>query len=583
MQTADVVQIKVNTFNRLKKIRAGIVYDSITAVIDELLQNCQRSFIVGNIENPTIDIVINEDTLIIRDNGNGCEDPQDIFEFETSGWDIVDAFGQGGSESMFQIADTVSIQSRNWKATIDVLEMLETSNLEVQITPLDDYFNGYEVILKGYKIFENSKLIETYITTATKYYECTVYINGELQDKKDLHEVNSIFTEKINNNFYVATLGVQRGYKDIQVFYEKRKVCDLWKPGVTGIIELKRNAVTLKAPDRKQIIYDSKRTKFEQVLNNDCKVLYLEFVKVATDEQFDEYESGIDQNLTPQDYADYLPSGYLTEYERKQQSILESEVPSDKTVQDIFNFEKVNKSDSHGIYVPSSVGLKQSYSMRPTGALRKRIGKILNRVWCELNDKDSLKEKINLVESFGISVLYSKGKLYSKVFEYWGIPYIDDVIERTESSYIISSPSGNDESYRRELTKKEDRLMTLLSKIEKHFGLSNVFVIADVTEHLSISNNGEDVIDTIIKKSVAPIKDKNKIYLDRSSLNLGKVNVSNSKASITKFDVLIILLNINIISSGLSQILYDTVEHTVEHYKKSEKIGKEIALLLGTL
>ena len=79
MINTSSVQVCVNTFNRLKKIRNGVVYDSITTVIDELLQNCQRTFIIGNVENPTIDIIVNAEAIIVRDNGNGCKDPQSVF------------------------------------------------------------------------------------------------------------------------------------------------------------------------------------------------------------------------------------------------------------------------------------------------------------------------------------------------------------------------------------------------------------------------------------------------------------------------------------------------------------------------
>jgi hypothetical protein len=98
-----------------------------------------------------------------------------------------------------------------------------------------------------------------------------------------------------------------------------------------------------------------------------------------------------------------------------------------------------------------------------------------------------------------------------------------------------------------------------------------------------MEHDGEVVMDTVIKAPAAPIKDRNKIYLDRSALNLGKVNITESKSLITKFDVLVIMLNVQTIASGLAQLLYNTIEKTVEHYNKVEKISKEIALLLASL
>lgn len=597
MENIDTnVRIRVNTFNRLKKIRAGVIYDSITTVIDELLQNCQRSFMVSKTKQPVIDIIAEDDKIIIRDNGKGCEDPQDIFEFETSGWDISDAFGQGGSESVFQISDFISIRSQSWKASVDVLNVLETEDMNVTVEQCEEYLDGYEILFKGQKINKNLSLLIDYITNISRYFTCDVYINGEIIEKQDLHEFNSPHKEKFDNQLYVATIGIQNGYRDSQIYYEKRKVCDIWLPGIYAIIELKRDAVNLKAPDRKSIIYDSKNTKFKSSLNDDCKLLYLTFVQNATDEDFEKYEWGIDQNLTPQDYADYLPYYDKLEYDKHRIRILAMEVPNQRTVKERDNLVTINDKESritcipgNDKVVPAFTTVKDEYKPKKShkkGEFKSKLGKILNMVWCEFNRKEELQELINKAESYSIKVIYSKGNLYSKSFEYWGIPHIEKIMERTEVRYIIGRPTvigGSQEKYYRESSRKEERLLKVLQKVEEYFGLKDVFRIADVKEHLHLEHNGETIMDTLIKTTAAPVKDRNKIYLDRASLNLGKVNISESKSSITKFDVLIVMLNIQTISNGLAKLIYNTVERTVDHYNKVEKISKEIALLLASL
>jgi len=580
--TGNNVQIRVNTFNRLKKIRAGVVYESITTVMDELLQNCQRSFVVSETKNPVIDIVAEDTTIIIRDNGKGCSDPQSIFEFETSGWEISDAFGQGGSESVFQIADFICIRSQNWKAWVDVIEMLGSENLNVHVEEQDDYYDGYEVLINGNKIKENAALLKQYLESTLSVYTCECYINGVAVEKKDLHAFKSDHKMKFDNQFYNATLGVQKGWTDIQVYYEKRKVCDIWQTGVYGIIELKRDAVNLKAPDRKAIIYDEKHTAFKQCFKDDCKLLYLDFVQNADSKVFDEYENQIDNNLTPQDYADFLPYYNKLEYDRHRVKVLAEEVPSKKTVeQRDYAESKVLTSSGGASYSPETVDVKKEY--QPTkaekGEFKKKLGKILNVVWVEFEKKDELQEIINKAETYGIKVIYSKNKLYGKAFEYWGIPHIQKIMERTASRYIITSPSG----INRETTKKEDRLLNLLRVIEKYYGLEDVFRIADVNEHLRMEHDGEVVMDTVIKTVAAPLRDRKKIYLDRATLNLGKVNITDSKSAVTKFDILVVMLNIQTIASGLAQLLYNTIEKTVDHYNKTDKISKEIALLLASL
>jgi hypothetical protein len=191
-----------------------VVYDSITTIIDELLQNCQRSFIVSETKNPVIDVVAEDDKIIIRDNGKGCSDPQSVFEFETSGWNISDAFGQGGSESVFQIADKISIRSKDWRATVDVLDMLETENLQVMVDRNEEPYEGYEIMISGEKIQQNMSTLSSYIENMMQIFTCDCWFNGEEVVKRDLHAFTSPHKEKFNSSFYEATIGVQKGYRD---------------------------------------------------------------------------------------------------------------------------------------------------------------------------------------------------------------------------------------------------------------------------------------------------------------------------------------------------------------------------------
>lgn len=583
LNTENKVSIRVNAINRLKKIRAGLVYDSITTVMDELLQNCQRSFSVSNIKHPVIDIIAENDTLIIRDNGDGCSNPQSIFEFETSGWNIEDAFGQGGSESVFQIADYINIRSQDWVVSVNVFEMIEKEDLYADVTFTEEYFHGYEITLKGTKIQDNLITLIEYLRSVTQYFDYDVYINGELVERKDLHDFKAVYKETFTGKLYKATLSVQKGYRNIDIYYEKRKVCDLWFPGVYGVVELARGAVNLKAPDRKSIIYDEKRSKFYESLKEDCKLLYLGFVSQATESEFDEFQYGIEQNLTPADYADYLPCYDLNNPHRI--AMLKEEVASEDTVYEKQKLECTTAyNDGTSLYLPESMGVKKQYipakkSPRTKGEFRSKLGKILNIAWCDLSKKDSLQEMINTAENVGIKVIYAKNNLYAKAFQYWGIPYLEDIMEVSKARYIVRNTRGKNYTY----TSKEERLMHVLRKIEEYYGLEDVFRIADVQEHLYVENNGQATIDTVIKTPVAAIKDRQKIYLDRASLNLGKVNISAATAKITKFDVLVIMLNINTIASGLAKILYNTVDRTVDHYNKVERISKEIALLLAAL
>lgn len=600
------VAIKVNTLNRLNKIRKGVVYESITTVIDELLQNCQRTFTVSNTKDSIIDVVCDNDTIVIRDNGNGCENAQDIFEFEKSGWDIQDAFGQGGSESIFQIADKIQIRSLDWGVKFDVDEILNSENLTLNVEPME-FLKGYEIILQGPKIQENIDMITQYINNTLQYYPYKCFINGTLIEYKDLQDIVGDNKCTFNNQLYSATLVTNRGWRDCEVYYEKRKVTDIWVHGVYGIIELKPGAVNLKAPDRKGIIQDAKKTKFENSLKEDAKTVYLNLVTHATPEDFDKFVDYIDYHLNEIDYVDYLPY-YTNEHQLTsiKQKILNKEVPNQETVEKVtklveFALEAESKTKDQYIeggcigdytaFTPAK--LIDDSTIRPKiKKFKDEAVKYVNTVWVE--DDHEIKKKhaeiIELVESYGIKIVYSKNKLYHKAFRFLGIPHITEIAQSSGSKYIVGTVVGGHykdgiklKAPSQDITKKEDRVLYILSLIESHYGLNDVFRIADVQEHICVESNEKVMVDTVCKVPVAPLSETGKIYLDRKSLQLGKIDLPASKAKVTKFDVLVIMLNIQTIAEGLSKLIYGTVKGTVEHYNRTSKLSKEIAMLLVTL
>ena len=128
-----MVEIKSNVLGRLAKVRKGVVYQSVNATIGEGLQNCQRAK-ATEVQTSIFD----DGTLVIFDNGIGCRDPQVLFELDTSGWELAEAFGEGFS-SVFAVADTIRVQSHNWIAEVDVVDVIEKGDLKVRITKTEDF------------------------------------------------------------------------------------------------------------------------------------------------------------------------------------------------------------------------------------------------------------------------------------------------------------------------------------------------------------------------------------------------------------------------------------------------------------
>lgn len=597
------LKIQVNTFNRLKKIRKGIVYESIETVLDELLQNCQRAFKSGIVDDPIIDLVIGEDYLILRDNGIGCDDPQSVLEFETSAWDeedVPNAFGQGGSESIFQIADYFEISSLDWKISVDVLHILETGDLDITPPEKVTFYQGYEIMIKGEKIAAGIKQINSYLKGTVKHYPYSCFINGEKIDYVPLQKARSEFTETLENKFYSATLGIQNGYTDTEIFFEKRKVTDEWIRGVVGIIELKDDAVDLKSPDRKSIIHNNKYYEFKRQLVEDAKFLYLSFITKADCELYEKYVDNIDEYLKPEDYIDYLPE-YLGNVLYARQEKLTTEVDVKEALNDLaettksFNNQiskfKMGAFSSGGMTLG---GIKINDNVNVKSSVKKQIVTFkdslkgaINYAWVEKSKQEQYIEIIRTLENHEIKVLISKNKLYDKAFRLLKIPHVLDISNRTESRWLVGGTNqyavSLDIQYPQKRSRdKEQRLLEVLKHVEKYYDLDDVFRIADVKERILIQDEERTIIDTTSKATFAPVKDRGKIYLDRDSLNLNKLTVDKSTAAITKFDILVILLNVNTIANGLANIIYNSINGTVAHYRYVEKISKEIAMLLAS-
>ena len=108
-----------------------------------------------------------------------------------------------------------------------------------------------------------------------------VYFNGELVKHRDLlEEVEGDFVKDFKNNLFTARLSIEKGFNYPVVYYEKRRVNNIYIPSVVGVVEIGKDTLTLQEPDRKNIIYDDKRHKFEDKLLECRKELYKDFIKL---------------------------------------------------------------------------------------------------------------------------------------------------------------------------------------------------------------------------------------------------------------------------------------------------------------
>lgn len=302
---------KSNTEGKLKKLLDGSIFQSNTTFITELFQNAQRA------RAKNVEIRTSGNTFVFSDDGVGLKNPQGLMTFDYSEWESTDeGFGIGfWSVLAIDNLEKMIIESNKYIITCNVSKLREIVNGEskeplesvLSLLTLDTPKKGFKVTLIS-DFFECNSLVDI-IEKNSQYLDFDVYLNGRLLDKRDLFDdVEGDFTEIYNTRLFSAKLSVTDNYKYPSVFYENRKVCDLYGfPYVSGVIKLKSKALNLREPDRTEIIKDTKYLIFSNKLRKSIKDLYKEFLEYGIDDNLlENYEDGILEYLSINEFEKYL-------------------------------------------------------------------------------------------------------------------------------------------------------------------------------------------------------------------------------------------------------------------------------------
>lgn len=298
------MKITSNTQGIFERMLSGQVFDNPLTFITEFYQNCQRA----NAKN--LHITINEDELKFSDDGCGLKDPKHILTFNESSWEsTTEGFGLGfWSILSIPNIEYVEIKSRKYIIKIDIERAQK--DLEVDVIKTNDYHRGFEVLIKSNYIKSNSDDLINKIKNEGEIIPINIYLNDNLIDKIDIFKnVTGIFTKEFNTKYFKAKLAIQKTfYPEPTAYYEYRVVCPIYNyPYVTGVIDLKKNAVDFKAPDRTSIIYNSKRALMLECLEKCIKELYKEFIKTNSSEKdLHSYADGILKYLSPSEFEKIL-------------------------------------------------------------------------------------------------------------------------------------------------------------------------------------------------------------------------------------------------------------------------------------
>jgi len=570
------VEIRSNILGDIGKIRHGVVFQSFATVVDELIQNAQRA------NASEVRVTLEGDSLIISDNGRGCEDPQYLFEKNTSAWGNVDeAFGEGFF-SVFLLADWLRVESHDWAITIDVLEMFETGNLVFQPEETGTFFKGFKVHIKGERVAENYYDLETEIRTLGRITpeNFVILFNNALVEKQPLlQKRHNGFSMNFNNELYEAMLYPSR-FGTIDLFYEHRPVTHQYLQGVEGNLHLKKGSVNLKAPDRKELIWDKKRTAFIDQLTVDARTMYLEFIKGASDADLDRFADSIDHYVQVEDYIDLLRVDKNYKVMREVAETLEQSNP-DADPEEMQKMIRVFYGMAQDLQKEDESQEHQQPPVERTEPAHPRLKDVVsankNLVWIRASEVEEYKKEIKDIEYYGFQIIVARNKLFERAFEFLNVQHIGSFKSSLVKDFVIT----DDEPY----SKKEARLLHLLKRVEKAYGLpENVFRIADIELKISYQGRHIDVAKVEEEKMVAGMCDyaTGTIVLNRKFIDFSVMRTPSDieHPAVLVGDYRVLLQVLDTVAHELAHYLPPFYkDNTPEHAQLTAKLNREIALL----
>lgn len=575
--------------SRLAKIRSGVVYNSITSVISELLQNSQRA------KAKTIQCTIRDNVLTIIDDGVGCQDPNDLFTIDKSVWESTDeGFGEGFT-SVYTVADVIIVRSRKWSVQMNIAKMIEERNLSYEPRIEDNDLKGFEIIILGDKIDKNRAELESFLKYSASLLPMDVYVNGELISKKDLSAIHGStdFNKTYENKLYTAHLTPTQWNGGAMTYYESREVCKEWLTGVTGNIILKPHAVNLIAPDRKAIVCDDKYSAFTTQLEKDIKKMYREFITLADNSLINQFSYPIACILDIKEYEDLLEidesmfdvhasdDEYAKDADKKEAK-LKDEILKPKL--DIFNtnLERKEENRETEFHFPPIECKDQEAVATVSDAVkalnpraRKRdlvaLAKSNKIFWVRPDEIKSAKESITNMEYYGFKGIIAVNELYERVFREYKVPHVSYLVKNIKKQHKYTDVGAR--------TLKEKRALFLLRRIEKHYKIGETFNICNITMKIVSQFDDKELQspDSIIE---GVCTGEGKIYLDRRSLKLGDFTVKNwATENVNLEDLRFILRASDTLAHELAHLLYGTNDNTLAHMQAQAKIAKEIGYL----
>lgn len=576
------VELKVNVINQLKLLRKSTFKD-IYCFLDEDVQNAQRA------KATEVKVTVDrwgEGTVTIENNGNILTNPQALFSIAESDWDeevrnSENPFGMGFFSNI-TVSNLINVHSGNTYITFDVEDMISTNNTEIKVEEIDEYYDGFKLILRNFDFDTASEYeIQKRIEVLGKYiHELDIYYNGELVEEKDLTEGDgSKYQFSVDDENCKGWIALGNNYSwgnNLNVFYKGRLVAPLeGLPYLKGDLHVSDKTLNLTSPDRKDIIKDEKLNVFKKVITKHVEK-YCTSLLVNGEENISDYTSCFGYYVNKknvknsikfmtfksksEDDIKYLKgiaiargknkdiksfTGYeiyLKKDATKQNEQIVNEVtinPKLQTAPEEANgriYHEASNSHSDGyIEVPE---IKQEDLMEKRGSLI--IDSAEPTFFIGFNEVEQYEYKLNIAKHYDLKIIVSRNEVETSILK--SMKESDNVLHISELKEEITVRGYLSNT---ELSIKESRALMIFDMISRILGFDhNVFAIGDLMVTKSVSVESIGVEEEMVESNIVVLKDElnDKVYVDRSIINKNKLR-NDTDTNLDIFDYQFILAN----------------------------------------
>ena len=405
-----------------------------------------------------------------------------------------------------------------------------------------------------------------------------VYLNGDLITKRTICYEPFTISKRLRD-FGEIIVAPAENWEPIEVLYEGRPVTNLYIKGIKGLLALRDGAVTLRAPDRRDIVHDMKRYKLTNRLEQLAKeVLYT----LVTDypDQIPSFKHAIMEKLSPAQYARKITYGLRKKQKQKNRlqdkteyrvaDLMPAADPEDFT-QEIY--------DRAPIGILAGTATKKSQACKDSQEEITEIRRLARRskIFYRLHDEDEYKKLQAQVEYFGLTVLVVD-ELAAKALEWMGVPHLKEAGHNVYQRFRYSNVGPR--------TKKEERILKLLEPVAKHYGISpRVFDFADIECIVETQIGGKVVHRKKMQVNGICIKQNGvgKILLSRKELKIRQFEITHNAKLGTAKDLKILMNVVPTVAHELCHYLYDSQDNTLEMAKQEKRVAREIFELLSQI